>query len=56
MMIVQMDKMSAPPSRERAQRLYEKVSTFPVVLGLDLLKILIEFSLPGLCVCVCVRV
>lgn len=53
MMIVQMDKMSAPPSRERAQRLYEKVSTFPVVLGLDLLKILIEFSLPGLCVCVC---
>ena len=56
MMIVQMDKMSAPPSRERAQRLYEKVSTFPVVLGLDLLKILIEFSLPGLCVCVCVCV
>lgn len=54
MMIVQMDKMSAPPSRERAQRLYEKVSTFPVVLGLDLLKILIEFSLPGLCVCACV--
>lgn len=53
MMIVQMDKMSAPPSRERAQRLYEKVSTFPVVLGLDLLKFLIEFSLPGLCVCVC---
>lgn len=52
MMIVQMDKMSAPPSRERAQRLYEKVSTFPVVLGLDLLKFLIEFSLPGLCVCV----
>ena len=53
MMIVQMDKMSAPSSRERAQRLYEKVSTFPVVLGLDLLKFLIEFSLPGLCVCVC---
>ena len=34
-----MDKMFAPPSRERAQRLYEKVSTFPVVLGLDSLSV-----------------
>jgi hypothetical protein len=29
MMIVQTDKMSAPSSRERAQRLYDKVFFFP---------------------------
>jgi hypothetical protein len=32
MMIVQMDKMSAPPSRERAQRLYEKVFIFSLII------------------------
>jgi len=34
MMLIEMDKMSAPSSRERAQRLYEKVlPSFPFVFG-----------------------